>query len=95
MIKKRRAFCMVCGKRTRKKIWIGGFSPRGNYIESPICSDLCFKKACSLFLPSEEGRANARQALLEMGINEFDVSAKAKQTGFVITEEIRGGGPAS
>jgi hypothetical protein len=83
--------CMICGKATAQKIWIGGYSPKGKAIESPICSELCFKKACALFLPTEEGRANARLALLEMGISEFDVTAKANQTAEIVTEEITGG----
>lgn len=42
--------CIVDGKKTKNKIWVGGVSENGDQVESPICSEECFKKACDLFL---------------------------------------------
>lgn len=58
--------CIVCGKRTGDRIWVGGFYPNGKYKQDAICSQLCFVKACALFLPSKESRDNAKKKLLEM-----------------------------
>ncbi len=58
--------CIVCGKATNERIWVGGFTAKGNYKSDAICSDLCFTRACALFLPTEAGRANARAKLAEL-----------------------------
>lgn len=55
--------CLCCGSKTEFKIWVGDPEWKEDY----VCSDKCFTRLCSVCLPTEEGRANAKKKLIEKG----------------------------